>query len=107
MMGDLERLTFSNFQTARKVFWEDTIVPQLIFYQEALQQMLLPNFGDPSLTVEFDLSVIEALKENENEKATRRNLYVTTGILTINEVRREMNLPPIEDEGTGGRGSCV
>ena len=100
MIGDIERITFSNFQTARKVFWEDTIVPQLIFYQEALTQMLLPNFGDPSLTVEFDLSVIEALKENENEKATRRNLYVTTGIMTINEVRREMNLPPIEDEDT-------
>ena len=86
MMGDIERITFSNFQTARRVFWEDTIVPQLIFYQEALQQMLLPNFGDPSLTVEFDLTVVEALRENENDKAKRRQTYVATGILTINEV---------------------
>ena len=96
MMGDLERLTFSNFQTARKVFWEDTIVPQLTFYQEALQQMLLPNFGDPSLFVEFDLSVVEALKESENDKASRRQTYVTAGIMTINEVREDMNLPPVE-----------
>ena len=96
MMGDIERITFSNFQTARKVFWEDTIAPQLIFYQEALQQMLLPHFGDPSLFVEFDLGSVEALQESENDKAKRRQLYVTTGIMTINEVRQEMNLPPVE-----------
>jgi HK97 family phage portal protein len=99
MIGDIERLTFSNFQTARRVFWEDTIVPQLIFYQEALQQMLLPNFGDPSLFVEFDLGAIEALRESENDKAARRRLYVETGIMTIDEIRREMNLPPLGDGG--------
>ena len=81
MIGVIERLTFSNFQTARKVFWEDTIVPQLTFYQEALQQMLLPNFGDPSLFVEFDISVVEALKESENDKASRRQTYVTREII--------------------------
>ena len=96
MMGDVERITFSNFQTARRVFWEDTIVPQLMFYQETLQQSLLPNFGDRSLFVEFDLSAVEAMREGENDKAKRRQMYVTTGIMTINEVRGEMNLPPVE-----------
>ena len=95
LLGDIERITFSNFSTARKVFWEDTIVPQLTFYQEALQQMLLPNFGDPSLVIEFDLSAVEALRDSENDKATRRRGYVAAGIMTVNEVRREMNLPPV------------
>jgi HK97 family phage portal protein len=106
MMGDIERITFSNFQTARKVFWEDTIVPQLRFYQETLQHMLLPNLGNDGLGlfVEFDLSVVDALRETENDKAGRRQVYVSTGIMTINEVRKEMNLPPLEwgDEGVGG-----
>ena len=98
MMGDLERSTFSNFETSRRVFWEDTMVPQLVFYQEALGQMLLPNLGfDTSGTfVEFDVSVIEALQESENDKAKRRQTYVSTGIMTINEVRRELNLPPVD-----------
>ena len=96
MMGDMERSTYSNFQTARRVFWEDTMIPQLMFYQETIQQMLMPNFGDPSLSVEFDLSVVEALRESENDTAKRRQLYVNTGILTVNEVREEMNLPPVE-----------
>jgi len=104
MMGDIERVTFSNFQTARRVFWEDTIVPQLMFYQEALQQMLLPNFGDSSLFVEFDLSVVEALQDHENDKAKRRQMHVSAGIMTINEARRELNLPPVE-WGNGPLGS--
>ena len=106
MMGDVERITFSNFQTARRVFWEDSIVPQLIFYQEALQQALLPNLGlDVSeLFLEFDLSVVEALRESENDKAKRRQVYVTTGIMTVNEVRQELNLPPVAwgDDPLGG-----
>ena len=95
MLGDTERTTFSNFRTARRVFWEDTILPQLIFYQEALQQWLLPNFGDPSLLVEFDVSEIDALRESENDRAERRRKYVASGIMTINEVREEMNLAPV------------
>lgn len=99
MMGDIERLTFSNFVTARRVFWEDTVVPQLAFYQEALNQRLLPNIGEPSLYVEFDTSVIEALRESENDKARRRQMYVSAGILTADEVRQDMNLPPLAEGG--------
>ena len=95
MIGDLENTTFSNFRTARRLFWEDTISSQLAFYQEALRQQLLPHFGDDSLTVEFDLSGVEALKESEENKAKRRSIYVKAGIMTVDEVRREMNLPPM------------
>ena len=95
MMGDMERITFSNFFTARRVFWEDTIVPQLRFYEEVLNRRLLPNVGDPSLFVEFDTSVIEALRESENDKAKRRQMYVSAGIMTVDEVRQEMNLPRV------------
>ena len=95
MIGDLENTTFSNFSTARRLFWEDTIGSQVAFYQEALNQQLLPHFGDDSLTVEFDLSGVEALKESEDSKAKRRSIYVRAGIMTVDEVRRDMNLPPM------------
>ena len=96
MIGDLENTTFSNFNTARRLFWEDTIAAQLAFYQESLHQHLLPHFGDDSLAVEFDLSGVEALKESEENKAKRRRIYVEAGIMTVDEVRREMNLPPVD-----------
>jgi HK97 family phage portal protein len=98
MLHELSRATYANMITARRSFWEDCIVPQLMFYQEALQEHLLPHFGDDSLLVEFDLSAIEALQEDENQRATRRQIYVKTGIMTPNEVRREMGLPAVTDQ---------
>ena len=47
MLGDMERITYSNFRTARRVFWEDTIIPQLAFYREALERMLRSDFPHP------------------------------------------------------------
>jgi HK97 family phage portal protein len=103
MLSDVERITFSNLSTSRKIFWEDTIVPQLMFYEEALNRRLLPQVEDSELFVEFDTATIEALRESENDKASRRQGYVRTGIMTVNEVRREMNLPPVDwGDGAGG-----
>lgn len=96
MIGDLEHTTYSNFSTARRIFWEDTISAQLALYEDAMQRYLLPHFGDTALTVKFDLSGVEALKESEENKANRRRLYVETGIMSVDEVRREMGLPARE-----------
>ena len=96
MLGDMERITYSNFRTARRVFWEDTIVPQLAFYREALERMLRSDFPHPpGLLVEFDLSGIEALRDSENDRARRRKTYVDAGIMTADEARQEMGLPPL------------
>ena len=96
MIGDLEHTTYSNFSTARRIFWEDTVSAQLALYEDAMQRYLLPHFDDAALTVKFDLSGVEALKESEENKANRRRLYVETGIMSVDEVRREMGLPARE-----------
>ena len=41
------------------------------------------------------MSGVEALKESEDSKAKRRSIYVKAGIMTVDEARREMNLPPM------------
>ncbi len=92
MLADLEQATFSNFNTARRVFWEDTIVPQLGFYEEALNAGLMPGLGDGTLRARFDVSGVEALRETENDRAKRRIGYVKAGIMTAEEVREEMGL---------------
>ena len=98
LLGDLEHGTFANFATARRTFWEDTIVPQLTMYQDTLNQRLVPSLGDPSLHLEFDLAAVEALRENENDKAQRRQIYVKAGIMTVDEVRAEMGMGPLRRE---------
>ena len=36
---------------------------------------------------------IEALRENENDRASRRTAYVQAGIMTVDEARAELGLP--------------
>jgi hypothetical protein len=45
--------------------------------------------------MEFDLSVIEALGEDENARVTRESQMLDCGVFTINEVRRARNLPDV------------
>ena len=96
MLHDLSRATYSNIETARKSFWEDCISLQLRFYEEELTEMLLPLYGDEGLVVRFDTSGVEALQEDEDARAGRREKYVKSGIMTINEVRGEMGMEAVE-----------
>ena len=104
LLGDFERATYANVQAAERIFWRNTIVPEVRFLEEQLNRVLLPRLGYPQLTVEFDLSVIEALQEDENSRVQRETALLDRGVLTINEVRRERNLPEVA-WGNGGGGS--
>ena len=95
LLGDFERATYANVQASEKLFWRNTVVPEVKFLEEQLNRSLLPKLGYPQLTVEFDLSVIEALQEDENSRVQRETQLLDRGVLTINEVRRERNLPEV------------
>ena len=95
LLGDFERATYANVQAAERMFWRNTIVPEVRFLEEQLNSVLLPRLGYSELTVEFDLSVIEALQEDENSRVQRETALLDRGVLTINEVRRARNLPEV------------
>ncbi len=104
LLGDFERATYANVQASERMFWRNTIVPEVRFLEEQLNRMLLPKLGYPQLCVEFDLSVIEALQEDENNRVQRETALLDRGVLTINEVRRERNLPEVPwGDGPGGQ----
>ena len=95
LLGDFERATYANVQASERMFWRNTVVPEVKFLEEQLNRALLPKLGYPQLSVEFDLSVIEALQEDENSRVQRETSLLDRGVLTINEVRRERNLPEV------------
>ncbi len=95
LLSDLERATFSNVNTAERMFWRNTILPELRFFEERLNRMLLPRLGYPDLEVQFDLSAIEVLREDEDSRVRRETQLLDRGVLTINEVRRSRNLPDV------------
>ncbi len=92
LLHDLERATYANIETTRRMFWETCIVPELKFFEEVLRERLLPMFGEPSLVAEFDTTNIEALRESETERARRINMYVSAGVMTVEEARSEAGL---------------
>jgi HK97 family phage portal protein len=104
LLGDFERATYANVQASERMFWRNTIVPEVRFLEEQLNRMLLPKLGYAQLTVEFDLSAIEALQEDENNRVQRESALLDRGVLTINEVRRERNLAEVPwGDGPVGR----
>ena len=95
LLGDFERATYANVQASERMFWRNTVAPEVKFLEDQVNRALLPKLGYPQLTVEFDLSAIEALQEDENSKVQRETALLDRGVLTINEVRRERNLPEV------------
>ena len=95
LLSDLERATFSNINAAERMFWRNTMLPEMRFLEEQLNRMLLPRLGYGDLVVEFDLSAVEALREDENSRVSREAQMLDRGVLTINEVRRNRNLPDV------------
>ena len=95
LLSDLERATFANINTAERLFWRNTMIPQMKFLEEQLNEKLLPLLGYPELRVEFDLKSIEALHEDETSRVAREAHLLDRGVLTINEVRRQRNLPDV------------
>ena len=95
LLSDMERATFSNVNAAERMFWRNTILPEMQFLEEQLNRMLLPRLGYPDLVVQFETSSIEALREDENSRVSRESQLLDRGVLTINEVRRDRNLPDV------------
>jgi phage portal protein BeeE len=91
----MERATFSNVNAAERFFWRNTMVPEMSFLAEQVTRKLFPLLGYGGLEMEFDLSVIEALGEDENARVTRESQMLDRGVLTINEVRRARSLPDV------------
>ena len=106
LLSDLERATFSNVNAAERFFWRNTMVPEMTFLAGQVTRQLFPLLGYPGLELEFDLSAIEALAEDENARAAREAQLLDRGVLTINEVRRSRNLAdvPWGDEWGRARG---
>ena len=60
LLSDYQQATFANINTAERLFWRNTMIPEMKFLEEQLNEKLLPRLGYPELRIEFDLTDIEA-----------------------------------------------
>jgi HK97 family phage portal protein len=100
LVGVFEYANYANAEHQNRAFWQKTIIPKLRKLELKLNNSLVPMFenikpADEAWFVRFDTSAIDALKENEDVKSQVQERLVRAGIMTINEVRRLENLPPV------------
>lgn len=98
MVGVFEYANYANSSQQLKMFMRHTISPICSLIEDAINSQLIPVWyrQDKGLYVEFDLSEASAIPEDDRTVATTRMIYVRSGIKTVNDVRREMNLPPLD-----------
>lgn len=93
----LDSATYSNAEALTEFFTETTMIPRWRLVASQFQTQLLPDFGDgDGLVVEFDLSQVRALADDEDTKWTRWRGAWTDGIATKNEARVALGLEPTE-----------
>jgi HK97 family phage portal protein len=91
----LEHATYANAATARELFTEMTLIPMWRAIAATLTTALVPDFSsDSAVIVDFNISTVRALQDDEDKKANRLKIYVEAGILDINEARAEIGRGP-------------
>lgn len=108
ILGTLEDVTLANYETARKDFWQDTMLPLLAVIRETIQRTLVPEFADQpgELKVQFDTSGIEVLHEGRSDKIEQLTSLVESGV-PLNRAIEFLELPlePVDGGDTGFVGS--
>ena len=99
VLAGLEHNTYNNNKEQRESFMEQTMIPLWRLVAEELTRTLLPDFERnlDSVRLDFDLSRVRALQENENEKMTRIRELTGGPILTLNEARSAAGYPALPD----------
>ena len=101
MVGLLEDATLANIETARRIFWIDTIIPLLRLIRGQLNRQLAEQFG-PEWVVDYDTSDVEALREDYGKKLEEAAKLFAMGVPfnTINELL-SLGLAPIQGGDIG------
>jgi len=95
--GVMEYANYANADAQFRLFYELTILPYLHYNESVINEMLIPaEFPDEGIYVEYDTSGVRYLQEDALQRAQRDQIYINTGIKTVNEIRAEINLEPVE-----------
>ena len=82
----LDRSTFANMAEAREMAYESNIIPTQRLFAAAFRRQLLRDFEDITLwRVGHDLTEVRVLQEDENKRAERLRMALSTGALTVAE----------------------
>lgn len=98
----LEHGTYSNYETARRAWWEDTVLSMYANYLDVLEYKLLPMYpGSETLSIAWDTAKVYAFSENENESWKRATDAWSANAITLAQFCEEAGIGKPEDEEMG------
>jgi HK97 family phage portal protein len=93
---DNDASTFNNLEQAKQRLYTDTVIPVLDELIAALNNWLMPRFGD-GLELRIDLDTIPALEDLRERMFNRAVTAYEKGVLTRQEARELMGYEPEAD----------
>lgn len=96
----LDRSTFANYAEAREAAYESLIIPMQRLLAADVQSQLLSEFGPGTRNQRagFDTSNVRVLQDDQDKLTARLVTAVGGGIMTPNEARSRLGLPPADDD---------
>lgn len=73
LLNDNEKSSYNNIVEAKKILYQDVIIPELKALRDEFNRWLVPAYGQ-NLYLDPDFSGVEALQENMKEKAEWLNI---------------------------------
>jgi HK97 family phage portal protein len=100
IQAGLDASTYSNYEQARRAFFEDTIAALWAKLDGALTRGLLSEFTDEAtITIEFDTSAVPALQQDQGALWTRVADMLGRGGMTLNQAQLALGLPGFGEAG--------
>lgn len=92
MIGDLTHSSYSTVEATNISFLSNTLQPILTKIELEFKRKLFKEHGD--IDVKFDVS--ELLRTDKQSQSEYYQKMILNGIMSVNEVRRELNLVPVD-----------
>lgn len=91
----LDRSTFANYSEAREAGYEENIIPTQRLFGADLRTQLLSDFVSDfrDRVVDFDVSEVRVLQEDEDKVWARFVDAASKGVITLSDMRRGVGLP--------------
>jgi HK97 family phage portal protein len=89
---DLSKSSYSTVEATQLAFLTDTLSPLLEKIEQEFEMKLFP---DENIDIKFDVSRV--LKADRSAVASYYSQMINMGAMTINEIRKDLNLPPVDN----------
>jgi len=102
LIAEMGAVNLVNSETARKLFWLDTVIPLMDEIIDALNHCLAKEYGNSQqIRITYDTSNVAALQENYGDKITNAQKLWSMGV-PLNVINQRLELGFDEDDLPNG-----